>query len=112
LTLSKLLKISNYLLVLTWTMLLSTGLILNYKLPRGPFRNQGKGRGGEELWSMTRHEWGDIHFYLGLSVLFFILLHLYLNHSWFKMLYKQFGATKVWGSLLLLALILVLPWIN
>jgi len=49
-----------------------TGFIMRYILPPGSggrgrmFRGGRGGQAGEqirELWSMTRHEWGDIHFY-------------------------------------------------
>ena len=67
-----------------------TGLIMEYILPPG---TGGRGRdfhGGQgreqikDLWSMTRHEWGDIHF--GLAVLFVALMivHIILHWSWIK----------------------------
>ncbi|MHC4365161.1 MAG: DUF4405 domain-containing protein, partial [Planctomycetota bacterium] len=49
-----------------------TGIIMKYILPPGTGgrgRQLSGGRGTEhimDLWSMTRHQWGDVHFYLAL----------------------------------------------
>ena len=60
--------------------LASPGFIMKYILPPG---TGGRGRllhggiGGEhikQLWSMTRHEWGSIHFYLALSFVILMLI--------------------------------------
>ena len=70
--------------------LVVTGFIIKYVLPPGTGgrgRMLHQGMGGEhtkEFWSMTRHEWGDIHFYL--AVLFAILMcvHVILHWGWIK----------------------------
>jgi len=70
--------------------LLVTGFVIKYVLPPGSGglgRALHDGRGREQiksLLSLTRHEWGDIHFYL--SVLFTVLvaLHLVLHWAWIK----------------------------
>ena len=70
--------------------LICTGIIMKYILPPGT-GGRGQllhgGRGGEhikQLWSMTRHEWGNIHFYL--AVLFIVLMttHIILHWTWLK----------------------------
>ncbi|MHC4622631.1 MAG: DUF4405 domain-containing protein [Planctomycetota bacterium] len=72
-----------------------TGLIMKYVLPPGTgacgtgFRG---GRGQEQvrdLWSMTRHEWGQVHF--DLAVLFTILMvvHIILHWTWIKNYFKR-----------------------
>ena len=72
-----------------------TGFIMKYVLPPG---TGGLGRqlhGGqgrehiEELWSMTRHEWGRIHYYLGLLFLALIVVHIILHWSWIKNYFKS-----------------------
>ena len=71
-----------------------TGFILKYILPPG---TGGRGRvlhgGGsreqiKELWSMTRHQWGDIHFYLALLFVVLMALHIFLHWSWIKSYFK------------------------
>jgi hypothetical protein len=70
--------------------LASTGYIMKYILPPG---TGGRGRqmhggiGGEhikELWSMTRHEWGAIHFYLALLFVILMVVHIILHWTWLK----------------------------
>ncbi len=67
-----------------------TGFILKYILLPGT-GGRGRvlhgGRSGEQikqLWSMTRHQWGDIHFYLALLFVVLMALHIFLHWSWIK----------------------------
>jgi len=67
-----------------------TGFVLKYILPPGT-GGRGHGfRGGlepgqvKDLWSMTRHEWGDIHFYFALFFLALMVAHIVLHWSWIK----------------------------
>ncbi|MCK6483073.1 MAG: DUF4405 domain-containing protein [Phycisphaerae bacterium] len=55
--------------------MIATGLLVRYILPRGS---------GERLsaWNMTRHEWGDVHFWLAVSLGVLLLLHLALHWHW------------------------------
>ncbi|MHC4111850.1 MAG: DUF4405 domain-containing protein [Planctomycetota bacterium] len=71
------------------------GLIMKYVLPPGS-GGRGHGfRGGlepgqvKELWSMTRHEWGDIHFYFALFFLALMTLHIVLHWNWIKIYLKS-----------------------
>jgi hypothetical protein len=67
-----------------------TGSIMKWILPPGSaghgygFRG---GRGAGEikyLWSMTRHEWGAIHFYLAVLFVSLMLVHIILHWTWIK----------------------------
>ncbi len=67
-----------------------TGFIMKYILPPG---TGGRGRllydspGGEHIkdfWSMTRHEWGSIHFYLALLFIVLMTAHILLHWGWIK----------------------------
>ena len=71
-----------------------TGSIMKYVLPPGTgghgygFRG---GRGAQEikyLWSMTRHEWGNIHFYLALGFVVLMAAHILLHWGWIKNTFK------------------------
>ncbi len=75
--------------------LASTGFIMKYVLPPG---TGGRGRrlhdglGGEhikQLWSMTRHEWGSIHFYLALLFAILMVVHIILHWNWIKNYFKS-----------------------
>ncbi len=68
-----------------------TGFIMKCMLPPG---TGGRGRifhGGSEpgvrvreLWSMTRHEWGDIHFYLSVIFIVLMVVHILMHWKWIK----------------------------
>ncbi len=70
--------------------LASTGIIIKYVLPPGTGgrgREVTGGRGREavkDLWSMARHEWGNIHFYLAIGFLVLMVLHIILHWNWIK----------------------------
>ncbi|MBA7644133.1 hypothetical protein ES703_51870 [subsurface metagenome] len=78
-----------------------TGFIMKYILPPG---TGGRGRllheglGGEhikQLWSMTRHEWGSIHFYLALLFVILMIVHIILHWGWLKNYFKSlFGFSR------------------
>ena len=72
-----------------------TGFIMKYILPPGS-GGRGRGfRGGrgtgeiEDFWSMTRHEWGDIHFYLAVLFAALMVIHIILHWTWIKNYFKS-----------------------
>lgn len=70
-------------------LLVSTGILLLYQLPPGSGRGHA-GVVGEQaqektvslLWGLSRHEWGDVHFYIALGLLVVLALHLLLHWKW------------------------------
>jgi len=79
-----------------------TGFIIKYILPPGSGghgREISGGRGREEikyLWGMTRHEWGDIHFYLAVGFVALMVVHIILHWNWIKSYCKSmFGTSRV-----------------
>ncbi len=72
-----------------------TGFIMKYILPPGTGglgRELHSGSGREDikdLWSMTRHEWGGIHFYLAVLFVILISVHIILHWSWIKNYFKS-----------------------
>lgn len=72
-----------------------TGTIMKWILPPGTGghgRALTGGRGRQEikyLWSMTRHDWGDIHFILALLFVFLVAVHLVLHWNWIKGYFKS-----------------------
>lgn len=53
--------------------LTSSGILLRYLLPPGSGR-------WSEIWGMSRHQWGELHFWFAL--LFFTVLALHLLQHW------------------------------
>lgn len=70
--------------------LIFTGIIMKFILPPGT-GGRGQllhgGQGGEHIkdfWSLTRHEWGDIHFYLAILFIALMTIHIILHWTWLK----------------------------
>jgi hypothetical protein len=72
------------------TMLIVTGWIIRFTLPpgtggRGRLLHDGAGREQiRTLFSMSRHQWGDIHFYLAVAFIVSMIVHLFLHWAWIK----------------------------
>ncbi len=78
-----------------------TGFIIKFILLPGTGglgRQLHEGLGGEHIktfWSMGRHEWGDIHFYLAIVFVVLIVVHIVLHFSWIKNYFKSlFGISR------------------
>ncbi len=59
-----LMRVINLLLYLSFCGLVGTGALLTWKLVPG-----SRGGGGLTALDMSRHEWGDIHFWLGVAII-------------------------------------------
>jgi hypothetical protein len=53
----------------------ATGSIMRLALPPGSGRFS-------TLWGMNRHQWGDIHYWLAITLLSVVGVHLYLHWQW------------------------------
>jgi hypothetical protein len=69
--------------------LLTTGLLLRYQLPAGSggLHATGVGRGAAErpvtlLWGWTRHDWGDLHYWIAGLLVAILAVHLVLHWKW------------------------------
>lgn len=69
----------NLLLYLSFCGLVGSGALLTWKLPPG-----SRGGGGLRVLDWNRHEWGDLHFWLGATMLAATVAHLLLNWQWLK----------------------------
>lgn len=83
-------------------MLVSTGLLMYLVLPPRSGRSM--------VWGLTRHEWGDIHFWVSVIFLALIVVHTLLHWSWIKCMVKtrlleKMGTT---GKVLLVLFIILL----
>ena len=97
--------------------MISTGFVLRYVLPAGSGRLEGAGLGQGAmvrpitlLWTLTRHEWGDIHYWASMALLVFLSLHLFLHWRWIVCMVKgqpsdASGLRVTIGTLALLTLV-------
>lgn len=52
-----------------------TGYVLRFPLPPGTNKSLS-------LWGLTRHQWGEVHFWISLGLLAALLTHLALHWQW------------------------------
>ncbi len=69
-------RILNFLLWISACVLTSTGFALAFKLGRGP-KNRGN-----ELLTMDKHEWSDLHTWCSYLFVALLILHLALHWQW------------------------------
>ena len=55
--------------------MIATGYLLRFPLPPGSNKTLS-------LWGYTRHQWGDVHFWISLGLLMVLLVHLVLHWNW------------------------------
>jgi hypothetical protein len=55
--------------------MIATGYLLRFPLPPGSNKTHS-------LWGFTRHQWGDIHFWISLGLLVVLVIHLVLHWNW------------------------------
>ena len=68
--------------------MIATGYLLRFPLPPGSNKSY-------VLWGLSRHEWGDIHFWISLGLLLVMLLHLALHWNWIvTVIGKRCGLVK------------------
>lgn len=58
-----------------FVLLSSTGVLMRYILPPGSGHYS-------TIWSLDRHEWGGIHFWISVVFFFILALHLVLHWRW------------------------------
>jgi hypothetical protein len=70
-------------------LLVSTGLLIEFRLPPGSggggLRGHGFGaanRPVETIWGWTRHEWGEVHFSIACVMILIVVVHLILHWKW------------------------------
>ncbi|WP_432745327.1 DUF4405 domain-containing protein [Methylobacter sp. G7] len=55
--------------------MIATGYLLRFPLPPGSNKTLS-------LWGYTRHQWGDIHFWISQGLLMVLVVHLVLHWNW------------------------------
>ena len=62
-----------------------TGSVMKWVLPPGTGGRQGgQGEQVKKLLLLGRHDWGNIHFWLSVSFVVIMLIHLALHYNWIK----------------------------
>ena len=54
-----------------------TGMLLAFGLPGGIGRDA-------QLWGLSRHDWGEVHFWIAVSFLLAIAVHFVLHWTWIR----------------------------
>lgn len=68
--------------------MVATGYILRFPLPPGSNKDF-------VLWGWSRHQWGDLHFWLSVGLLLAMLIHLALHWNWIvSVVAKRCGRQK------------------
>jgi hypothetical protein len=57
--------------------LLLTGLLMSFAIPHGIGRDA-------QLWSLTRDDWSEVHFWIAMTFLAAIAAHFVLHWTWIK----------------------------
>ena len=103
----------NALALLAFSCMVSTGLLLKFIIPPGR-------ESSSKYWlDIHRHDWGDIHAYLGLGFLILVVTHLILHWGWIKAMTwgtrdnpKSLAQrTGVFGTVAIILVIILLPWV-
>lgn len=73
---STLIKIIDLLSFVSLTLMISTGTLLRFTLPPKS--------GGDEVWGLTRHDWGNFHYYISITFLLLMAAHLLTHIKFIK----------------------------
>jgi len=60
--------------------MVATGLVIRFVLPPGTGGRHGGT--GLALWGLGRHDWGDIHYWLAVTLGLLVLVHIALHWNW------------------------------
>lgn len=64
--------------------LAGTGVIVKWVLPAGSGGGRAGSRHARDWLGLTRHEWGEVHFWIAVALLSGILLHLAMHWGWVR----------------------------
>jgi hypothetical protein len=80
-------KVIDLILYVLFCAMVGTGMLLSYRLPHGD------GSSRTLFLGFGRHEWGEIHTWIGLSSVGLLVVHLFLNWQW---LVKVAASKHIW----------------
>jgi len=86
------------------------GLLLAFVIPKGK-RLQAE----KYFLGLHRHDWGDFHLYLSLSLLVLLVLHIWLNWTWVAQSTKRYFGDRwkkyLWGLSCAWFAVLLFGWV-
>ncbi len=68
--------------------LVAIGVMIKWALPPGSGGRHGGSRFVQTVWGMTRHEWGDVHFWMGVVLSVLLIVHIILHWRWIVCRFK------------------------
>ncbi|QYY35439.1 DUF4405 domain-containing protein [Ruficoccus sp. ZRK36] len=106
-------RVLNLLLWLSACFLAATGFALKWRFPHGGGHRGGSG-GPPVMLGLDKHEWVDLHTWVGVGFAVLILAHLYLAWPWLKN--AAAGKKRLWAvfgglatGLAMVAILLLAP---
>ena len=84
------------------------GVLLGFFIAKG----HGADEGAKVFLQLHRHQWGDIHLYLSLAFLVFLVTHIILHWGWIKACTRRHfrSALALIAIVLLPALLILIAW--
>ena len=110
---AKLKLVIDGLLLLNLAAIAGIGLLVKYVLVPGFREWEIYGRNVDlRLWGLDRHEWGAVHYYLGLALLALLVVHVVLHWGIIisilrKLIPNRIARRVVGGTLVVLAVLLM-----
>lgn len=87
--------IIDAIMLLLLGMLAGIGLLIKYVLVSGEERWIKYGRNVDiSFWGLDRHEWGEIHLFIAVGLIGFLVLHIVLHWNMIVCLYKRIICNK------------------
>ncbi|HAC15815.1 MAG TPA: hypothetical protein DCE78_07705 [Bacteroidetes bacterium] len=86
--------------LVSFLVLASTGILMYLVLPAGSGRDM--------VWGLTRHEWGDIHFWISMTFFALMGVHLILHWNWITCMVKTRISDKMGTTAKVMAVIMIL----
>lgn len=105
---NKLNFIIDALMFVAFAAIIFIGLMLGFVIPTGEVPAPQK-----YLWGLHRHDWGNIHLYLSLSLIALFIVHIILHWSWIKATAKKYlgNVSMLWALVLASFVLLFLLWL-
>ncbi len=92
---SKVNFIIDAIMMLLFTAIAGISFLIKYVLVPGSVRWEKYGRNVELSWlGMDRHEWGSIHFYIGLVLIALLILHIILHWRLILSMFEHIVSTR------------------
>jgi len=90
----------DFIAFVEFAFLTSTGILIQYALPERSGRSS--------VWGLSRHEWGDIHFYIAIALFTTLAMHIVLHWNWIVNFTRGHAdASSGWRLLLGIAALIV-----